>query len=394
MFHLADVKKIIHKWLFLENDRIVDVMLATYVSNKLNTDPLWTIFIAPPSSTKTELLRSLSGHKGVYFLSNLTPSTLVSGLLAKKGRDDPSLLLKLDGKTLILKDFTTVLAMRSEQQQEILSQLREIYDGQYSKVFGNGKEVSWSGHVGLMAACTPYYDSHYGIINILGDRFLLYRTHTGDNEELGLRAQKIVGRESEMRKEIKSVIHKFIDQFHTIEDLNFKHDDAVNQMIVTLACFCAYGRCAVEREYRDKHIKYLPLPEGSARLVKQFMQIGMGLALVRGKKIIDVDVYETIKKIGRDLLPAQRLKILRYLWEEKAFAYLLGKRRTTEITDAVEIPSATTRLILEDLMVVGLLNRERAKDGETTPYEWQLTQQACDMIDGSQLFEITKDEPF
>ena len=65
-----------------------------------------------------------------------------------------------------------------------------------------------------------------------------------------------------------------------------------------LACFVAYARCPVERDYRNQCVLYQPLPEGPARLTKQFMQIGMGLALVHGKRIIDEDIYNIIRKTG------------------------------------------------------------------------------------------------
>jgi hypothetical protein len=128
---LDELKKIIHKWFYIENDTIIDVVIATYIANRFNTDPVWMMIIAPPSNTKTELLRAFDGHKDAYFISNLTPSTLVSGIIPKRGRPDPSLLPHLNDKIVILKDFTTVLSIRSEQQQEILAQLREAYDGQY-----------------------------------------------------------------------------------------------------------------------------------------------------------------------------------------------------------------------------------------------------------------------
>jgi len=142
-YPLYEVKKIIKDWLYLEDDTVIDVILAIQVANELRTDPNWMLIIGPPSHAKTELLRSLDGHPKTCFLSNLTPSTLVSGLRFKKGQKDPSLLLTLDGKTLVLKDFTSILSMRSEAQQEILGQLREVYDGQYSKAFGTGKKIDW-----------------------------------------------------------------------------------------------------------------------------------------------------------------------------------------------------------------------------------------------------------
>ena len=71
----------------------------------------------------------------------------------------------------------------------------------------------WKGRVGLLGACTPVYDKHYAVVGSLGDRFLLYRTNNENLEEMGLRAQKMVGQERTMRQEIKEAVHKFIDQF-------------------------------------------------------------------------------------------------------------------------------------------------------------------------------------
>ena len=56
---------------------------------------------------------------------------------------------------MVIKEFTTVLSMKHEVRAEELSQLREVYDGKYSKSFGTGKTISWEGHVGLVGACTP-----------------------------------------------------------------------------------------------------------------------------------------------------------------------------------------------------------------------------------------------
>ena len=393
-FPLHRVKAIIAKWLSLEDDRIIEVMLAVIVANQLQTDPNWLLLIGPPSHAKTELLRSLDGHSKAYFLSNLTPATLVSGVKQKKGQENPSLIFKLDSKTVVLKDFTTVLSMRSENQAEILSQLREIYDGQYSKAFGNGIVVDWKGHVGLIGAVTPVYDKHYAVIGSLGDRFLLYRTGNSDGQAVGLQAQKIVGYEDKMRTEIREAVHKFLDQFNDLGNIQFQNNDTVNHMIVDLACFVAYGRCPVERDYRNQNIQYLPMPEGTPRLVKQFMQVGMGLGLINGKQAIDLAVYETIKKIGRDLLPAHRLKILKHLYDQNVFEYMGEWQKTKDIADQVNIPASTTKIALEDLMIVGVLNRSVDGDSERSPYKWQINEKAYNMINKSEVFEVSKGIPF
>lgn len=386
-YPLAEVKKVVHKWLYLEDDIIIDIMLSAHIANSFDTDPLWMVFIAPPSSTKTELLRAFEGYKNAYFLSNLNPTTLVSGLPPRKGQPDPSLLLKLDGKTLILKDFTTIISMRSENQKEILAQLREIYDGRYDKAFGNGKEIKWRGKVGLLAACTPIYDQHYGVIGTLGDRFLLYRSNANNTKEMGYQAQRVVGKEEIMRQEIRIAFHTFLDQFNDLTDAHFEKDSAVNEMIVVLACACAICRCPVDRDYRDRSINYVPQAEGPARLTKQFMQLGMALALVYGKSIIDQDVYRILRDVGYNLIPAQRIKILRYLWKEKIVGYFSNWLRTKEIAVATHMPTNTAKLRLEDLMIVGVLSRQTTGENDTAAYEWQINENATEIFDDSHFFD-------
>lgn len=386
-FPLIKLKDVIHKWLYMENDTVIDVVAAVYIANRFDAEPVWLLIIAPPSNTKTELLRAFEGHEDACLISNLTPATLVSGIKSKKG-DDPSLLPKLNDKLVILKDFTTILSMRSENQQEIISQLREAYDGQYTKIFGNGKKVDWSGRFGLIGACTPIYDRHYGVIGSMGERFLLYRTESANGLKMGLQAQRIVGQEVEMRTEIRKALHRFIDQFQNLNGANFDTNEDINYMIVALANFVAYCRCPVERDYQNKHISYQPMPEGTPRLVKQFMQLGMGFALAYETNTIDETVYKFIKKIGCDLISLQRFKILKYLFQQKAFEYLSSWEITADVAEGVNLPVTTTKLTLEDLMVVGVLNREMGEsDGGRPPYKWQLNQQISEWIGQAEVFD-------
>lgn len=36
-FQLADLKKVINKWLYIENDMVIDVIVATYIANEVET---------------------------------------------------------------------------------------------------------------------------------------------------------------------------------------------------------------------------------------------------------------------------------------------------------------------------------------------------------------------
>jgi hypothetical protein len=134
-------------------------------------------------------------------------------------------------------------------------------------------------------------------------------------------------------------------------------------------------------------VLYDPEPEGTPRLVKQLMQIGTGIAIAHGKNQFDEAIYKIIKKIARDQLPVQRFKLLKYLWDEKATDYLMEWRKTKEVADAIRRPSYTTLLILEDLMIVGCLNRKQEGDGKNAPYMWQLTNDFSRLIGQSEFFE-------
>jgi len=386
-FSIDDVKRVVIKHLYLTDGRIVEIIFAAHLANWLDADALWLIVIAPPSSAKTELLRAFDGRDDFYFLSSMTPSTFISGIKTKKGHKPKSLLPKINEKTLVFKDFTTILSMRSEQQAELLAQMREIYDGQFSKAFGTGVTYHWYGKIGFIAACTNIYDRHYAVIGAMGDRFLLYRINQDENEATGLMAQKNVGNEDVMRKEIKAAFNRFLDQFKDGATVKRPDNDTINHQLVYLACFCAAARCPVIRDWRNQAIEYDPTPEGPSRIVKQLTQLGMGLAIVHGKETIDLSIYETIKKVGRDLVPANRLSALNYLWDQRVFQNNSSWIKTSEVAEAVNKPTNTIKLCLQDLMVVGMLRMRRDGAAEKSPYEWQISDSAFNHMAKAEVFE-------
>ena len=129
------------------------------------------------------------------------------------------------------------------------------------------------------------------------------------------------------------------------------------------------------------------MPEGPARLVKQLTQIGLGLAMVAGKPGIDLEVYETIKKIGRDLVSSMRISTLRYLYDQRTFESGAEWETTTEIAAGINKPTNTTLRMLEDLMIVGALRRQRQGGFEKTPYLWQLRDDFLRFVTRAEVFE-------
>lgn len=130
-----EVLAVLSKWLCLPDLEAVDVLMATAIAIYLPGDPLWLYYVGPPGGTKTESLRALKGPR-VVSLSSLTPQTLISGYKGDPEKVD--LLPKLDGKLLVIKDFTSILSKKPEDAAAIFADLREAYDGYLEKSFGSG----------------------------------------------------------------------------------------------------------------------------------------------------------------------------------------------------------------------------------------------------------------
>jgi hypothetical protein len=121
----------------------------------------------------------------------LTPAALLSGVSKKQAHKKATggLLMQL-GKfgVLAFKDFGTVLEMRVEARNEMLSALRRIFDGEYVRQVGTdgGLTLQWRGKVGVIFASTQAYDEHHAVIGTLGDRFLLVRLHSDGREQFAM----------------------------------------------------------------------------------------------------------------------------------------------------------------------------------------------------------------
>lgn len=368
---LRELKQIANNYLLLDDDNLVEIPIAVCVANKLPTDPLWMFITGPPSNAKTEILMALDGHKSTYFLGSLTPNTLLSGKQAKDDQGnkiDCSLLPKITGKILVVKDFTTILGLRDDTKAQVLSQLRDIYDGQTSKAYGTGDYLVWKGKIGLLAAVTPVIDKHMSVNQLLGERFLHYRTSNTERFAVAKRAMANMLSDNHHREKFHDAMLSFMERFNNPLSIELVENDNINHKIAALAVFCASARSSVSRNRYNQTVDILPQAEGPARLAKQLKLLASSLAIVRGLPEIDEGIYETIKKVARDSMPGLRLKLLDALWslyEKKENWYT-----TKEIAMQAGVPTNTTKLKLENMMLLDLIERNRESETETAPYIW------------------------
>lgn len=304
------------------------------------------------------------------------------------------MLPKLSGKILTMKDFTTVLTMHREARGEILAQLREVYDGSYSKSFGTGEEKRWEGHVGLLAGVTEVIDAQTAVHSILGERFILYRPQTDleDRKQIARRAIENVGSEKIIRKTLQEAVQEFIRSLGALEGVDVAMSETFKEAIATLADLTAKGRAAVPRDGYSRLVLYTPQPETPARLAKQFSLLAKGIAIIRGGREVMAEDLAVIRRLAQDTMIRQRVFVLKALtrnfseWTE-----------TKTIAQEIRHPSKTALKHLEDCFILRLVERdievaegEERGRGSSIPYRWRLTVRLAEDIQESGIFQ---DEP-
>ncbi|MFH1417160.1 MAG: hypothetical protein ABII12_02590 [Planctomycetota bacterium] len=371
---LEQAKAVYKKWLELPDDRILDFVFGVVFANYLGGDPVWGGIVGASGDTKTEILRSLE-HDRIYTLSNLTPKTLISGLPSAMNQNvDPSLLPKLDGKILVVKDLTPLISGPSDLRTQILGQFRDAYDGSSSMSFGTGDTKSFKSRFGMLFGVTPVIESCWPVINALGERFLYYRCKPGDSLAKVKAAFKNSNKKTKMRKEL-AVAAAFI-----LKDLGPPTPEigrVLQEQIIQLADVVAKARTPVKRRGHTEEIEYEPTAEMGTRLVGQLTQLARGITVVRGLTACDESVMEIIRHVAASGIPTKRLKLLRALLERQDPA------GSAELGTAVRLGSSTVNLDLEDLWSLGLVNRS---GGSGSSHMWQLSAMGRERLSASRLF--------
>lgn len=372
---IQNVIDVVNKWLLLKDTRqVVRVLLGTVVANLLQGDPVWLFIIAPPSSAKTELIRALNDIHFIYPLSDLTPQTLISGMIGREKKG--SLLLRLNNKILTFKDFTTVLSMHRDKRSAILAQLREIYDGHYKKDFGTGASIEWKGKLGFISGVTPIIDTQYSIYTVLGERFIQYRPEQPQLVEMAKIAMKSAGKENAMREEMRSIFSQFIESIKIPKKADIKISDEIEDKLANLATFCVLARSGVIREGYSRDIVYTPEPEAPARLAKQLATLSCGLSVINCSSEVSMKDYELVHRVGMDTLHRLRRDILCFLKDKE------GPVKLSCIAYRLCYPLNTIRNYLHDLLSLGLVSKSSISKGSAD--EWRLSEYSIELLEKAQ----------
>ena len=164
--------------------------------------------VSGAGNAKTETVGSLIGA-GAHVTSTISSEGALLSATSKKetAANATGGLLRKIGSTgvVVVKDFTSILSMNRDGRAAVLAALREVYDGRWERNVGTdgGRSLLWTGRLSLIGAVTSAYDSAYGVIASMGDRFALVRVDSKLGRlDAGRQALRNVGFEEQMRPEL------------------------------------------------------------------------------------------------------------------------------------------------------------------------------------------------
>lgn len=387
---LTDVHAIYRKWLHLPNTDAVDVMLATALSHRMDGPPVWMFLVSPPGGAKTITMEGLITYDKTYSTSSLTSHALISGA-NWQGQADPSLIPRLDGKVLLIKDFTTVLNLRDDEKEQIFGILRDAYDGTCGKIFGNGVERTYKSHFTIIAAVTPKIYEIGPRHAALGERFLKFRM--GDNidhfeeDKIISRAIDNVDHDSQMKEDLTNTTSPFL-QFG-FEEMETPHlDSLLHQRIIKLAQFGARLRGNVSRDtYNADMMTGRPFAEVGSRLGIQLAKLARALAVVRSKSSVGEAEYTLVKKVMLDTVSQRSEDIVRVMFQRHATrnGHSNGSLTAEEIAQMTRYPITTVRRLMDDLNLLNVIERTGSA-GSGFKHAWNLSPYITTAIDQSRVY--------
>lgn len=363
-FHLTDNKKHDQK-----STDIYDVIFGMVFANRIPGDPVWLYLIAPPGGFKTEPLLALSGGKLIEIHESVTAPALISG--HGQGGVDCSLIPQLNGRLLIIKDWTIILGLPEHERREIVSILRGAFDGVCGRTFGNGITRKIKSTFGIIAASTPVNEQYTEEMAAVGERFLTWRNWISEDYEVRhahiKRALENTSKELEIRREINAISKRVL--LYSPKYIPTS-TDAQNEIIIRTAQWVSTLRGSVCRDKFHRNVMYKPFSELGTRLSKEILKLLMGISIFKNEKVISKDTMRIMKSIAWSSVSSRYADTVKALIQK-------GELNASEAEKIVGLPSETISTVLENLSMLGVVKKVDTMKWTVEPKFYNLTKEAA-----------------
>lgn len=375
-----EVYDVYNKWLLLKDNDVLDILYGVMIANRLPGDPVWLLLVAQSGSTKSELIMSLDRVINAVSRDSITANTLISGM-SIAGGGDPSLIPRLNGCMFLLKDFTLIMEMHENIKKEIISQLRNAYDGKASKELGNNVLRTYESVFGMIAGVTPKIDIYARNETAIGERFLRWRIpepETLENEaDIARRSLHNTLHKKKLRKELSEMGKRVLDfDYKTVPTVSKNIEDK----IISLAQWTAMLRGTIERDRYTKEATELPMKELPTRLTNQFYKSVLGMGMFHNKKEVTFEEFRKVKHLSISTIPLKTRRFIEIMYTkgiEKGWT--IG-----EIENYLYLPYNTCERIADDLRLLGAVRK--INPNKARP-EWVLSKKSKILMEGTQLWQ-------
>lgn len=355
-------KNVARRYMVLDGAEYIDVIFGACFANRLDEAPTWIHVIGPPSSGKTSVLASLNGHETIHVQNSVSRRSMISGL--DKKNEGTALLPKLDGKVLVIPDFTVLFGLRSDELHEILAYFRQIYDGILEKHITGVGCVKHEVEFGFLTGVTNAIDRHKRALGDLGERFVSYRMRgvsAVTKRRASLKAMGVVS-ERERKDALKKAAHRVLDSQPDVPIV----DRSILKEIVYIAEFATKARAEVPRDRYSKDPGEVE-DEHLGRISNQLLNLSRGIAMAHGRRRVVRSDLKVAQKSAFHSATRSRIRLMRLMLGRREWMDVEGVRERMRLSEK------GAQILLEDLELVGLAEREEvetSKGGEK--FQWRL----------------------
>lgn len=299
--------------------------LAVVLSTRMPEDQLWMKLVSVASSGKTTIAEALSTNRDfVYPKDSLTK--FYSGTRLKPGQKDPSIIPKINGKTLIIKDGDPLL--KAADRDAILAQARGLYDTSgrvhyNTHIDRNYENIRFSWILCGTPALRAIDNSELGerfldyvitekikfqledkICDMVIARLFKYRgvevngTAEGQKTKEMLRAMALTGG---YVRYLRTHMSKILNGVHPTNEQG--------QQCKRYARFVSFMRTRMDKG-KDPEDVYREMP---ARLSTQHTKLALCLAGVMEEDTLSPKVMRIVKKVAMDTSRGRNLEIVQYI---------------------------------------------------------------------------------